>query len=97
MLDGTDVFTEHKHVLCATVTAIVSTERFVFAGEGNILKVFSKGASEYHCLFQHPLFESQAIHGLVVLRVRDGHHIVLGWGGNRVRGLLLDLQTSISL
>lgn len=73
------------------MTALAFIDKFVLAGEGNILKCYQRENTASSCSLSVPLFEAQAIHGVLVVHLRDALYTIIAWGGAQVRVLLTNL------
>ena len=79
---------QHEHHRVPVTALAPFRQDFILAGEGNLLKVYS---TENRILLKSlPIFESQAVHGIIV--DHGANSKALAWGGPLVRVLLLDLS-----
>lgn len=70
---------------------MAQVHRFVFAGEGPLLKIYEK--DDPVPVFVERCFASYSIHGILVLEWSDDAPLVLLWGGHHVRILLLNISS----
>jgi len=77
-----------------TITTLAFVGKSVLVGEGNTLKCYDSIKTASPCLLATPLFEAQAIHGLLAIHLRDCVHVVVAWGGAQVRVLVLQFNNA---
>lgn len=75
-----------------TITALAFAGEVVLVGEGNTLKCYDRNKTTNPCLLTTPLFDAQAIHGLLAIHLRHAIHVVVAWAGASVRVLALQVN-----
>jgi len=75
-----------------TITALAFVGESILVGEGNTLKCYDSRKTASPCLLATPLFEAQAIHGLLAIHLRDSVYVVVAWGGAQLRVLVLQFD-----
>lgn len=72
------------------MTALALFGRFVLAGEGPFLEIYERDHQSAPILVER-CFDSHAIHGILVSEHEEDQILVLLWGGQQVRALLLEV------